>query len=433
MNDIISTLAVLTFSLALMLNVSTRLRPYERKWVWASYVAHIVSAFALLGVYTFFYTGGDITAYAIFARRANELTWTDPVGYVPELIKAFFRQPSALDPYLYSAGSSTGAMSAATALGFVLTGDSLIGCCMLFAMMSFASKVALYYALRDEFHVKLHPRLLLGLLLVPSAVFWTAGVVKEALAMFGLGFTVLGLKLLVSGEKRGLGLIALMWGGTFVINIKPYIAVPLSVAFGLYYSANRLRDTGADLTALAKKPINVIGGVVFSLGMVWAIGEFFPIFSIDKIAEETARLQQYGERDRGGSTFQIGSGEATSLTQQAMFAPLALINTLFRPFIFEVHNAVALFNGLETAAITLLWGIALYTRTPRGALTALLKVPMLLFCMTFVVLFGVGVGLGTTNLGTLSRYRVPMMPFYVTTLLLMIPYGVAPWERQSSR
>jgi len=33
--------------------------------------------------------------------------------------------------------------------------------------------------------------------------------------------------------------------------------------------------------------------------------------------------------------------------------------------------------------------------------------------------FSVAVGLATTNLGTLSRYRMPMMPFYVTFILLL--------------
>jgi hypothetical protein len=43
--------------------------------------------------------------------------------------------------------------------------------------------------------------------------------------------------------------------------------------------------------------------------------------------------------------------------------------------------------------------------------------PVLLFCAVFIVLFGVAVGLAAPNLGTLSRYRVPMMPMYGFLLL----------------
>ncbi len=186
------------------------------------------------------------------------------------------------------------------------------------------------------------------------------------------------------------------------------------------------------MSSLLKSPLYVVAGVALSVGTVWLIGELFPVFSVGQIAEETARLQAYGARGHVGSTFQIGSGEATSLSAQLRFAPLALVNSLFRPFLFEAHNAVALLNGLETAAITALLGSSLVMRGPRATAKAVLNVPIVLFFTTFVLLFALGVGLGTTNLGTLSRYRVPMMPFYISTLLLMLPYGVMPWERRGS-
>ncbi len=48
------------------------------------------------------------------------------------------------------------------------------------------------------------------------------------------------------------------------------------------------------------------------------------------------------------------------------------------------------------------------------------KSPLLLFCIAFVGSFAVCVGLATSNLGSLSRYRVPMMPFYATLLLVLL-------------
>jgi hypothetical protein len=38
--------------------------------------------------------------------------------------------------------------------------------------------------------------------------------------------------------------------------------------------------------------------------------------------------------------------------------------------------------------------------------------PLLRFALCFTVLFGTGVGLATTNMGTLSRYRIPLMPLF---------------------
>jgi hypothetical protein len=45
--------------------------------------------------------------------------------------------------------------------------------------------------------------------------------------------------------------------------------------------------------------------------------------------------------------------------------------------------------------------------------------PALMFCFIFVLVLAMGTGLSTANLGTLSRYRAPMMPFFLLLLLIL--------------
>ncbi|MCA1554934.1 MAG: hypothetical protein LC737_11195, partial [Chloroflexi bacterium] len=42
-----------------------------------------------------------------------------------------------------------------------------------------------------------------------------------------------------------------------------------------------------------------------------------------------------------------------------------------------------------------------------------------LTCVIFTLLFALLVGPATPNLGTLSRYRVPLMPFFIGTLAIL--------------
>jgi hypothetical protein len=44
----------------------------------------------------------------------------------------------------------------------------------------------------------------------------------------------------------------------------------------------------------------------------------------------------------------------------------------------------------------------------------------LMFCAAFTLTLGVAVGLATTNLGTLSRYRMPLVPFFVAMVLVWV-------------
>jgi hypothetical protein len=68
-----------------------------------------------------------------------------------------------------------------------------------------------------------------------------------------------------------------------------------------------------------------------------------------------------------------------------------------------------------------------------GTLGGLFRSPFLVSSVVFILVFGVGVGLATRNLGSLSRYRMPMMPFYATTLLVLRRRGREAIEEARTR
>jgi hypothetical protein len=73
---------------------------------------------------------------------------------------------------------------------------------------------------------------------------------------------------------------------------------------------------------------------------------------------------------------------------------------------------------VETLVITILV-FRLVRNNPAGLVQRVRQSPALMFCAVFVMTFGVAVGLSTLNLGTLSRYRIPMMPFFFVLLLVL--------------
>jgi hypothetical protein len=42
-----------------------------------------------------------------------------------------------------------------------------------------------------------------------------------------------------------------------------------------------------------------------------------------------------------------------------------------------------------------------------------------LYCLLFALLFALFVGATTTNFGTLVRYKIPCMPFYVAAMFII--------------
>ena len=45
--------------------------------------------------------------------------------------------------------------------------------------------------------------------------------------------------------------------------------------------------------------------------------------------------------------------------------------------------------------------------------------PIVLFCFIFALTFAFAVGISSYNFGTLVRYKIPLMPFYVAGLYIM--------------
>jgi hypothetical protein len=197
--------------------------------------------------------------------------------------------------------------------------------------------------------------------------------------------------------------------------IKPYTLFAYIVGVGAFIYAHFAWRSG---------PIRIrVGSLVLaaaiSVGGLAVMGSVFPEFGAGRVAETIAANQEGWGSMEGGSNIELGSGEAMTITQQLRFAPIALVNALFRPAIFEARNGPMLGAAVETTLLAIGVLSLLRTRVRKIARDSIIRSPLLVFSLVFGGVFAVAVGLGTSNLGSLSRYRVPMMPFLVTIVLVL--------------
>jgi hypothetical protein len=131
----------------------------------------------------------------------------------------------------------------------------------------------------------------------------------------------------------------------------------------------------------------------------------------------------------GGATIEVFASPSWGGLLAA--TPGALVVSLFRPFAWEAPGVLGLLAAAENTVLLLLTvrAVALLRRR-RGALREVLRAPMFLTCLVFVVLFGIGVGASTPNLGTVSRYRVPLLPFFVGMLAIVEFQGMEARRRR---
>lgn len=432
MNDLIPAVLVILVGAALASLQASRFPRAENRLLLTGFSAHIASAFIQIWFTRGVYGYGDILGYTQMGELLAAALRTDFVQFAPEVVKLLFHQTVAIPGDIPSQGSTTASMMAVAGVLTYVTGGSYytLGLCV--SIAAYFGQVALYRAFRNVFPPEFHQRLLWAALLIPSEVFWSSALLKETVAMLGLGYLVLGVQHLMSRVEIAAAAKAAL-GAVLVALVKPYILMPMAAATGAWvYFRNR---SGSNLLT---KPGHLIVAVALIFGGTALLWRLFPVYSLDNLAEQAAHYQEIGQEVTATTTYAMGDPNQRTLAGQVVYAPIALLTSLFRPFLFEARSPQVFINALETTAILGLVLIALWERRLRDIWLTLTSRPMLMFCLVFVVVFGTGVGLTTTNLGTLSRYRMPLVPFLWAIALVVgakqarqsAPEGSGPLRRQ---
>jgi len=390
--------------------------PAESRVVWAGYAGHIAASFGQYAITAYWYGGGDMFYYLRTGEQIAVLLSYSPDRVVPELVGLFFHEPAQLPVDLSAAFGSTGSMVAIATVLLYFLGGSWLAACIALSTAAYVSRVGLLRVFLQELPSELHGSVRLAVLLLPSVTFWGATVAKETMVLIGLGPLAAVARRLADPARlvtrAWLVPVALLAAG-LIWEVKPYVLVAFVAAAGVWWLTRTLQRSGRKLTRA-----QLALGALASIAAVIGVGRVLPEYSLDAIAERAADLQAVGAQIEGGSGYQLGSAGERSVLGQAAFVPMALVYSLFRPFLFEVRNPLMLVNALETTWITLL----VLQNLRRGRLAGLIATaresPIMAFSLAFVVLVGVGVGLATTNLGTLTRYRMPMMAFYAAFLIV---------------
>lgn len=419
MEDFIFAPIVLMIGFGIHAAVTRVHAQWENRVLNLAFGAHIISGFAQVLLTRYYFKGGDMLGYFQNGVEVAEVLRDDFGRFFPELVLAFLQRDHELPVPLFG-GASTQSMSASATIVLFLTGNSLYAAVLLISIANYLSQVLLYRALKTEFTRERQELVLWGTNLLPSAVFWSSGLLKEPVMMAALGPMVLALKWLSEGRRRVQALLLLAPGLIVMAMIKPYVLMALSVAAAAFYLWKRFRSQ----SDAALRPFAVVTAVALgAAGMVLG-NSYFGKADETSAASSLARQRAVGYRTEGGSNFQIDDVgeeqlEKRTLTQELLLAPIGLVTALFRPFLFEARNAVQLVNAIEATVLLVLFLRAVRRTSLRAILGFVTGSPALLFCTVFTFALAVGTGLSTTNMGTLSRYRAPMMPFFFTVLLLL--------------
>lgn len=407
-------------------------RPYvtdevNRVYFFPALTLKLVGALALGFVYQFYYGGGDTFMYHTYGSRivwkafsdspitglklliAESGNYTDVYQYASQIY--LFR-----DPYSYTVIKLAAVLDL-----FTFSAYSATAC--LFAVFSFIGSWQFFLTFYRQFP-HLHGRLAVAAFFIPSVFFWGSGLLKDSVTIACLGIATFQFYTIFIARKfRLVNILLLVLSLYFIFSIRKFVLQAYLPAVILWISTthvDRIRST-----ILKAMLIPFVAGVLMISGYYTAvkIGEDDLRYDVSRIAL-TAKVTAYDIRywtgRFAGSGYSLGELDG-SLNTMVRLAPQAINVSLFRPYIWEVKNPLMFLSSMESLAMLFL--VIYVVAKKRLALFAALSQPNILFAISFSLVFAFAIGVSTYNFGTLVRYKVPLLPFFVTALILVLDYS----------
>lgn len=286
--------------------------------------------------------------------------------------------------------------------------------------INFIGSWKLYLVLID-YYPKLTKELIIGVMYIPSVVFWSSGVSKDGIVLSAICWLIYGIhQTFIKKRLIILGLIYVLISSYIIISIRSFMFYALipSVFIWVFHSwFSNFKNAFAKLIII---PLCVLGAIFISQKILSNMQSQLGHYATQSILQVASITQQDLTRESqyGKNYFNIEFNDP-SFAGVIKKAPLAIVSGLFRPFIWEARSFLIFLSSIENL-ILLILTISLIFR--YGLISFILKIfnhPMLLFSFSFSLIFALAVGLSIANFGALSRYKIDATLFWVIILFIL--------------
>lgn len=409
------------FSAIIWLHPFFKLADVKKIWVLSFFLLKIIAGLFLFWVYSSYYTQretADIFKYFDDSKIMYDALWRKPADYFQMLFGINNDNPYFDTKYYmqmnnwYRVYESNLYNDSHTIIRFnALVRLFSFGYYNVHAVfMSFIAFIGLMgiYKTVQSFFINVNKFLLFAVFLLPSVVFWTSGVLKEGLLVFAMGVFLYLFFKLIAQKKLSLFCYGLMMF-TFLLLfiIKLYIIAALVPVLIAYTWVALTKNKKVLFKYFSIIVVLLITALIFTL-----FSEKFPLLHM--LAQKQNDFVNLSISIEAGS---LVSTDYLQPTWQSFLyqTPMALVNTLFRPVLWEAGSVMMLPAALENlvvVAFMLLTGF--FFKKPSKA-----NLNLFLFSITFTILVYWIIGITTPVLGAIVRYKVPVFPFLIIALLLL--------------
>jgi hypothetical protein len=306
-------------------------------------------------------------------------------------------------------------------LGAILGFNTYSVTALLFAVLSFTGVWAMYVTFA-KIRPQVYHELAIAVFYLPSVFFWGSGLLKDSLCMGALGWLFYAFYRGAIEKKNILrcaliGVLAI----SIIASMKIYILLAFVPPSALWVFNENTRLIKSNVVRWVAKPFLLVAGSLVAIYAMSSIAAADERFKLDKIGEQsklTATYLQGVSQTENGSGYNIGEQDG-SIGGMAKLAPQAVVVALFRPFLWEARNPTMALSALEASYFLILTARIIFRVGFFKTIKTVTSTPILTLCFVFSLIFAISVGISSGNFGTLVRYKIPLMPFYLAGLYIL--------------
>lgn len=397
------------------------LKRYHKQAFWVKVIASL-----LFMLYYTYMTGGDTrTLYFLEGKNLFHLLLQDGSNW-----KYIFTSGKSMNEHLLARTFNIGYLQSeanfmiirlTAILSFLTFGQyTLIG--LFFACFAFSGlwKLFMFFYKRKP---DLHKAFAISILFFPSVVFWSSGLMKDSLMIGALGWFTYSLDQFFTRKNLVRNFLILSLAAYMMITVKVYIFLAYVPLLFLYILFDKLKAIKAVLIRTFLVLVVIVISIFSFLYAYSSFEEELGAYALENVTSSMEKLNttlaSMTAEQGAESNFNLGAQFEGTPQSLIKVAPFAIVASFFRPFIWEASKISQLLSALESLVLMLITLFLFVRLGPFRMVRYYLSDPMIFFCLTFALVFGVFIGATTVNFGTLVRYKIPCLPFYAIALALL--------------
>ncbi|KAA3436589.1 hypothetical protein [Rufibacter hautae] len=311
--------------------------------------------------------------------------------------------------------------------------NSFLPCAIFFCITAFIGLWNFFIFMIQEFQIPIKTAAYCSLY-IPSVLVWGSGIFKDTITftallwLFICGYYVFIKKKNIIKNAIGIGICIII-----IYFIKLYIIAaftPFFIIFVINSNKNQIKN---DLVRILSTPFILMFGAASMVLFLQNADELFGRYSVDQVLETASQTAYYIKENNAGSAYNL-EVDFSSPTGILIAIPQAVNITLFRPYPWEYLNPFILFASIESMYFLYYTIYLFYKIGFFKTFGVIYKSPIAQFGLLFSLTFAFMVGISSANFGSLVRYKIPIMPFYLLFLAVLykekIFKGIKPKRRK---